>query len=125
MLSVVVCKRKRREVFIVLVPLLDIIANMTASVFCYLCFTGYYGSEPAHTIFAFNNFSFMMCHQIFGAQYFRTSLVLPRLFDHAKLEWLLQEPINELGSSPKSDEGQFRVGLLTLENIQTTTESII
>ena len=102
-LSVVAYTRKRREAFILLVPLLDIIANITAISASYLSLKGNYSKESTQVLYAINNFSFMMCHQIFGAQYFRTSLILPRLFDHAKLEWLLHEPRNDLVSSPKRD----------------------
>ena len=40
-------------------------------------------------IFMIYNFCQMMSHQVFSAQYLKTSLILPKLFDQAKLEYIL------------------------------------
>ena len=43
------------------------------------------------SIFALNNFFALMGYQVFGALYLRTSLMLPKLFKEAKLEFFLND----------------------------------
>ena len=102
-LITVICCRKRREAFIILTPLLMLIGNTCAAVGCYIMLAAEDDLEnmPMYQkntkiIFAVFNFTLMMSHQVFGAQYLGTSLILPKLFDHAKLEWLLHEPRRDL-----------------------------
>ena len=126
----VVVKRKRRELFIILVPSLDLVANIAGGIGSYMMLqnSSDWDNLPGYTIgpsvfFAINNFTFMMSHQIFGAQYLKTSFVLPRLFNQAKLEWLLQEPRREKIQSQK--HLYFRTGHLTLDRINHATDNII
>ena len=67
-------------------------------------------------IFMIYNFCLMMSHQIFSAQYLKTSLILPKLFDQAKLEYILQSP---------DQSRHFRSGSSILEQIQNATDKIV
>ena len=95
-LFIVVCARRRREAFIILTP----IFLMVADVFSFIGVSIILTVTPeefvrvkttVNLLFTINNFFALMSYQVFGAQYLRTSLVLPSLFHEAKLEWVLSE----------------------------------
>ena len=98
-LYITVVSRKRKEAFIILTPLLMLIGSIANATGCYLILQA--GTDidnlPQYDIattliFMVYNFCLMMSHQVFSAQYLKTSLILPKLFDHAKLEYVLQSP---------------------------------
>ena len=82
--------RKRTEFFFVLTPLLFSISCAIGLLHAYV--------QPPHSIkqengltvaFDVTSQSFdLLAHWIFSAQYLRTSLVLPKLFTEASLEWV-------------------------------------
>ena len=119
-LYIAVIKRKRKEMFIILTPLLMLVGNLANAVGCYLILKAGRDidnlpsyDEATSLIFMVYNFCQMMSHQIFSAQYLRTSLILPKLFDQAKLEHIMTS----------NDQSRiFRTGSSIIDQIQNATD---
>ena len=122
-LYIVVVLRKRKEIFIILTPLLMFFGSIANAIGCYLILQGNRDiddlpeyDEATSIIFMIYNFCQMMSNQVFSAQYLRTSLILPKLFDQAKLEYILHAP----------DQNRiFRSGSSILEQIESATDQIM
>ena len=90
--------RKRLNHLIILTPTF-IAAASIASIVASLLFYELSGDDELwdkhedsiRSIFALNNFFALMGYQVFGALYLRTSLMLPKLFKEAKLEFVLTD----------------------------------
>ena len=85
-LILVVFVRRRSDWFLVMTPLLLLLFAM-----CYIVFT-YFRYTNIHSPYAFifanlGNYFYIMAHWVFKVQYLKTSLVLPKIFVEAKLEY--------------------------------------
>ena len=72
-LCIIVCVRKRKEVFIILTPIFIIIADVFTIVGAYIILTISPGDfitgekETVNLLFTINNFFSLMSYQVFGA----------------------------------------------------------
>ena len=85
-LILVVIIRRRTDWFLIMTPLLLFLYAM-----CYIVFT-YFRYTNNHSPYAFilanlGNYFYIMAHWVFKVQYLKTSLVLPKIFIEAKLEY--------------------------------------
>ena len=106
--------------FIILTPIFIMLADVFSFMGVYRVVSDPDEFEKYQTtvnlFFSINNFFALMSHQVFGAQYLRTSLVLPKLFKAAKLEWVLSDTQNHRLSESK-------LSCLREERINTTGEA--
>lgn len=118
--------RKRREMFLILTPLFMLITNISG-------FTGTVMQLSRNEevgefdmiikiMFGIYAFFLMMSHWVFGAQYLRTSLILPKLFDEATVDWMVNESKSQLKATGM--QSKFAANL-TLEKLQEITDKIV
>ena len=81
-LFVILFLRKRRELFLILTPLFFLLSDIANIIGFYYVLTTNDSSYPTpnlaiNILLASHIFFVLMGHQVFGAQYLRTSLILP------------------------------------------------
>ena len=90
--------RKRKDTFLTVVPVLLFVYGLFSMVLLII-----YGLEAAQsmnghwmslTSLFIGLIAFLLAHFIFAVQYFKTSLILPKLFTKTKIEWLQKNNSN-------------------------------
>ena len=89
-LIIVIFKRKRTDWFLIMTPALLLLFAI-----CYIGFSNYRYTDN-RSVFAFvfanlGNYFYIMAHWVFKVQYLKTSLILPKIFVEAKLEYEIDQ----------------------------------
>ena len=97
-LCVVVLKRRRREIFVVGIPSCFFLNGIAASFLCIVIIKSFHNTSSEYLekfsneliwCFVIINFTFPIAQWLFGIQYLKTSLLLPKLLINGKASALI------------------------------------